>query len=131
MTETVVVQEMIKDLNVWQLRQLMEAHNTVRASGRSYEEVAALYVTANEVDTWLRAETNWTRNVERWLQAEKTFHLRKTLLDNDVAYKAAEKGWLAIRGLVPNLDGVNNFGALPPLLQDRYAVFARAVLNDN
>ncbi|MDH6282921.1 hypothetical protein [Prescottella agglutinans] len=46
---------------------------------------------------------------------------------NDPINEATERGWKAMKRLVPNLDGVGQFTDLAPALQHRYGEFARAV----
>lgn len=46
---------------------------------------------------------------------------------NDPINEATECGWKAMKRLVPNLDGVDQFADLAPALQHRYGEFARAV----
>lgn len=117
-----------QDIDHWRLRQLFEAHELVHRHGYTREQVSEMYEQAEQVDGWLCAEAAWKVNVERWLTAERAWKARQTLLDGDPAYAAAERGWLAMRAATPNLDGVPSFGALSEILQDRYALFAKAVL---
>lgn len=117
-----------QDVEFWELRRLYEAHQMVAGYTFTADEVVDMYTKANEIERWLRAESAWKYNVETWLTKEKAWHVRKGLLAHDPAYAAAEKGWLAMRGINPNLDGVNTFFDLSEILQDRYALFAKAAM---
>ncbi|WP_236738613.1 hypothetical protein [Mycobacteroides abscessus] len=107
----------------------MNAYEKVEAAPVDYETAKRLLGHARELRSWLNAESSWRNNIFRWLEAEKQWQIHQDLINNDPAYKAAERGWLAMRDLSPRLDGVETFAQLGTLLMNRYAVFAKAVLD--
>lgn len=121
--------DLMEPYDEWHLNKLVAAYELVHNSKLDYETAKELRGRAWEFRSWLSAEYNWNRAVERWLQAEKQWQAHRELMDNDPAYKAAEQGWLAMRELTVNLDGRPSFDQLSPILQTRYAAFAKAVLD--
>lgn len=119
-----------QDTDCFELRKLHEAWQLVNKSELTAEEVAAMYEKAEYFRKYLNAEKSWKIDNERRIAAEKERVAREELLrDNAEAYAAAERGWLALKDIVPNLDGAPSFGRLPAVLQDRYAIFAKKVLS--
>lgn len=80
------------------------------------------------VQRWLDAEQDYRFRVMEWLAAENRHRLYEQLVRNDETYRAAEAGWNLMKQAAPRLDGVDTFSQLPRSLQDRYAVFAKGVL---
>ncbi|WP_236746154.1 hypothetical protein [Mycobacteroides abscessus] len=113
----------------WQLNKLVAAYELVRDSQLEYEAAKELQGRVRQLRSWVNAEYAWKKGTERWLKAEKQWQAHRELMDNDPAYKAAEQGWLAMRELTVNLDGRPSFDQLSPILQTRYAAFAKAVLD--
>ncbi len=113
----------------WQLNKLVAAYELVRDSQLEYEAAKELQGRVRQLRSWVNAEYAWKKGTERWLQAEKQWQAHRELMDNDPAYKAAEQGWLAMRELTVKLDGKPSFDQLSPILQTRYAAFAKAVLD--
>ncbi len=112
----------------WELRELVRAYQVVGKSPLSYDDAKAILEDAVELRSWLYAENRWKASVEQWLAAEKRWLLTRELLASDPVYQAANRGWLAMREVCNNLDGVDDFALLAPSLQQRYALFAAAVL---
>lgn len=121
--------DLMEPYDEWQLNKLIDAYELVRNSELEYETAKELQGRAREFRSWMNAKNYWEGDVRRWLQAEKQWHAYQELRDNDPAYKAAEQGWLAMRELTVNLDGRPSFDQLSPILQTRYAAFAKAVLD--
>ncbi|AEK10113.1 hypothetical protein FDI14_gp048 [Mycobacterium phage SirDuracell] len=113
--------------DIYELVRLREMHREIQRSGLTLEEVEKLIEEGAELTSWLSAEWQWKHKVETWLQAERQWKIRAELLATGW-YVQAEKGWRAMRDLSPNLDGVPRFELLSPVVQDRYAEFARAVM---
>jgi hypothetical protein len=108
------------------LRRLRDAFNLVDDALLTPEQV--LLGKAREIRNWLIAKENYEHDVLDWLRTENQ-HKARQMLAETPSYKAAERGWLAMRTITNNLDGVEQFEYLPEILQDRYAVFAAAVLD--
>lgn len=121
--------DLMEPYDEMQLNKLLAAYELVRSADLEYETVKELQGKARVFRSWLNAESYWKNDVQRWLQAEKQWQAHRELVDNDPAYKAAEQGWLAMRELTVNLDGRPSFDQLSPILQTRYAAFAKAVLD--
>lgn len=116
-------------MDVWEIRRIVEAHEVVRKYDLSYEDAKRAYEDAYSLQRWLTAEREHEFKVARWLEAERRWHLMQHVLANDPTYQAAETGWLKMKEMSPNLDGVNEFSQLSASLQSRYAIFADAVLS--
>lgn len=114
--------------DVWKLQQIVAAYRTLEDADLSYEDAYARLEEHNRVAGWLRAENNYRDNVQNWLLAEKRWALTQQLVNDDPTYRAAARGWQAMREVCTHLDGTDDFAQLSPILRDRYALFARAVL---
>lgn len=117
-------------MNAWDLSALVRAHETVNRFELSYEEAKAQLEGALKLQQWLCAEERHNAEVNRWLEAERKWNLTRHLIENEPTWAAAERGWLKMRELSPNLDGVSEFIQLSPILQARYAAFADAARED-
>lgn len=111
-------------MHTWELHNVIKAHQTVAAYGITYEEAQTLLADQTAIERWLQAEARYRTNIGAWLAAERRFDLTR----GDLNYVSAKQGWDKMRELNPNLDGVEHFWQLSPVLQDRYAVFAAGVL---
>src|SRR5690606_905330 len=80
------------------------------------------------VQRWLDAEQDYRLKVMEWLAAENRHRLYEQLVRNDETYRAAEAGWNLLKQASPRLDGVDTFSQLSRATQDRYALFAKGVL---
>ena len=85
---------------------------------------------AERLERWKDAELRYKNYVQSWLDAEKEWHDQQWKLAHQLEYRAAKAGWLRMRELSPRLDGAAEFEQLGHGLQNRYAQFARAVLED-
>lgn len=111
------------------LQNIVRAYETVQDCEVSYEDARDALEDAWKLQSWLYAERKHWAEVGRWLEAESKWKLTSHLIANNPTYAAAERGWLRMRELCPNLDGVREFSQLAPPLQARYALFAEAVLD--
>lgn len=110
------------------LRNIVQAHRVVDFYELSRESAEALLDEAEWIKAWELAEGRYKRDVEGWLLAELRWEKTKALVEGHPAFQAAERGWLAMRCVTRNLDGVTEFAQLTPIMQRRYALFAAAVL---
>lgn len=114
--------------NIHELREAVRALRIVECYGLSLESAEALLNEAETIQAWVRAERYYEAAVSKWLLAEDRWLKTRALVEGHPAFQAAERGWLAMRGLCHNLDGAYEFANLSPILQRRYALFAAAVL---
>lgn len=121
--------DLMEPYDEWRLEGLVNAYEKVETAPVDYETAKRLLGHARELRSWFNAESYWRNNIFRWLEAEKQWQIHQDLVNNDPVYKAAERGWMAMRELSPRLDGVETFAQLGTLLMNRYAVFAKAVLD--
>ena len=120
--------DLMEPYDEWQLNRLVDAYELVHNSELEYETAKDLLGHARELRAWLNAERSHNNRILLWLEAQAQWRIHQELVNNDPVYKAAERGWMAMRELSPRLDGVGTFAQLGTLLMNRYAVFAKAVL---
>lgn len=121
--------DLMEPYDEWQLDTLVKAYELVEESPLDYKTAVLLQGHVRELRYWLNAENSWRNGILKWLEAEKQWQIHQELVNNDPVYSAAERGWLAMRELSPRLDGVETFAQLGTLLINRYAVFAKAVID--
>ncbi|OHU67422.1 hypothetical protein BKG87_22280 [Mycobacteroides chelonae] len=119
----------IKPYDECRLEGLVNAYEKVNQSPIDYETAKDLLGRVRQLRYWLNAEKSHQNGILRWLEAEKQWQINQALVNSDEIYRAAAHGWDAMRELSPRLDGVATFGELGTLLMNRYAAFAKAVLD--
>lgn len=107
-----------------ELLRLVDSFERVDNATMSREDAEALLANADAILTWLHAEKSYRNQVQKWLEAEKAHADLGAPL-----YAAAKAGWDAMREQTENLDGVEHFSLLPPILRNRYATFAKAAID--
>lgn len=114
-------------MNTGELYRLVNAYKVISDAQLSEQEARQQLDHATTLQRWVAAEHSWKYRIREWLTAEGKYLLRQRVLD-EPTYAAGRRGWTAMKGYVPGLDGVEQFEQLPDSLQFRYAAFAAAAL---